>query len=130
MKNGDYVLVVAPADYPGKKYRGKYCYEHRLKFWLKHGILPEIVHHKNGRKLENTSRNLQGMSKSTHSKYHHVKVMPVHCVCDFCKRKFYRAPHEYRWSRKHYKTMNCSRHCSVLNQHKRGKVNLVGRNGA
>lgn len=30
MKNGDYILVIAPDWYRGKRYRGKYCYEHHL----------------------------------------------------------------------------------------------------
>ena len=28
MKSGNYILIKAPDNYPGKKYRGKYCYEH------------------------------------------------------------------------------------------------------
>ena len=33
MINGDYILVVAPDDYPGVRYREKYCYEHYLVYW-------------------------------------------------------------------------------------------------
>lgn len=49
MKNGKYVLIVAPTEYPGTRYRGKYCYEHTYVFWKHTGVLPkkgEIVHHK------------------------------------------------------------------------------------
>ena len=41
MINGDYILVVAPPDYPGVKYRGRYCYEHRLVWWKEHNFLPK-----------------------------------------------------------------------------------------
>ena len=40
MKNGDYNLAIAPPDFPGKKYRGKYCSEHVLNYWLANGIVP------------------------------------------------------------------------------------------
>ena len=40
MKNGDYILVKAPTNYPGKKYRNKYCYEHHLVYWQHYGIIP------------------------------------------------------------------------------------------
>ena len=33
MKNGKYILVKAPANYLGKKYRNKYVYEHILNYW-------------------------------------------------------------------------------------------------
>ena len=36
MKNGPYILVAALETYPGKKYRGKYCYEHHMVWWKKH----------------------------------------------------------------------------------------------
>lgn len=33
VKNGPYELVIAPEEYPGKKYRGRYAYEHRVNYW-------------------------------------------------------------------------------------------------
>jgi hypothetical protein len=30
VRNGKYTLVVAPAEYPGMRYRGRYVYEHHL----------------------------------------------------------------------------------------------------
>lgn len=69
MKNGPYELVVAPDDYPGKRYRGRYCYEHYLVWWQTHGSLPgpgECIHHKNDNKRDNRPDNLRLKTKPKH----------------------------------------------------------------
>lgn len=56
MKNGDYLLAVAPENYPGKRYRGRYCSEHTLVYWQHYGIVPnkdEVIHHIDGNKHNN-----------------------------------------------------------------------------
>lgn len=66
-KNG-YKLVLVPG--PG---RSKYILEHRAKFQRHHGVdldRGELVHHKNGNKVDNRISNLLLMSNSEHSKYH------------------------------------------------------------
>ena len=49
MRNGKYVLVIAPKEYPGCKYRNKYIYKHVLVWWQHTGELPIlnkiIIHH-------------------------------------------------------------------------------------
>jgi len=73
MKNGPYELVVAPEDFPGKKYRGRYCYEHTLVYWKEHGVLPasdETIHHKNGDRRDNDPANLELSSRAEHSRSH------------------------------------------------------------
>lgn len=61
MRNGPYEMVVAPAGYPGKKYRGRYVYEHQLVWWKKTGKLVPlgfVLHHKNEHKRHNVFSNL------------------------------------------------------------------------
>lgn len=111
MKNGDYILVVAPEWFKGKRYRGRYCYEHHL-VWEKETGLPVpdgcIVHHKDGNKFNNDIRNLQLMDAKSHVAMHAKKgrtMLEIKCPsCGkvFCKEK-----------RLYYKKrlIFCSRHC-------------------
>ena len=109
MKNGPYTLVIAPSDYPGKKYRGRYCYEHRLVYWQKHGILPPVVHHKNDDRQDNRPRNLKGSTNSDHSSYHgYLRRKPIQPRnCKYCGKFF--APR-----RKGGANRFCSRACYRL----------------
>ena len=89
MLNGDYILVVAPPDYPGKRYRGKYCYAHRLAWWRKTGEAPAsrlIIHHIDGNKHNNSAENLGIMSPSQHNLEHALaKTVPmVRFTCPGC----------------------------------------------
>lgn len=73
MKNGDYSLVVAPDWYKGKRYRGKYCYEHHLEWERQTGCpVPDgcIIHHKDGNKYNNDINNLQLMDAKSHILLH------------------------------------------------------------
>lgn len=94
MKNGKYILVVAPTNYPGKKYRGKYCYEHHLVYWKHYNIIPvtgEVVHHINENTTDNRIENLVLISKKDHDNKHSnlvtsVKDSSKHVTvkCAFC----------------------------------------------
>ena len=111
MKNGDYILVVAPQNYPGNKYRGRYCYEHHLVLWTKLGILPndtESVHHINGNKKDNRIDNLVIMDKRKHCGFEKSKPLKE-LTCMHCGKKFYR-------KKIHLETKNhfCSRRCIGL----------------
>lgn len=90
MKNGPYTLVVAPQEFPGKKYRGRYCYEHRLVFWKTNGYLPETVHHENTDKRDNEPLNLEGMDRPTHTRLHARPMIFKTYTCDHCGVKFER----------------------------------------
>lgn len=74
MRNGPYELVIAPAEYPGKKYRDRYVYEHHLVWWKATGEVPDYqvgnIHHKNGDKRDNRVENLERISRSRHSVLH------------------------------------------------------------
>lgn len=112
MKNGDYVLVIAPEWYKGKRYRGRYCYEHHLA-WEKHTGLsvPDgcIVHHKDGNKHNNNINNLQLMEAKTHVAMHAKKGRTVlELKCPSCGKHFIK---EKRNCFRKKRIMFCSRQC-------------------
>ena len=95
MKNGEYILVKAPDNFPGKRYRDKYCYEHVLVFWQTYGILPksnEVIHHKDGNKYNNDISNLELKTRSMHSTEHNIlrKKTYVELICPGCGNSFIR----------------------------------------
>lgn len=121
MRNGAYELVIAPEGYPGKKYRGRYAYEHRVRYWQEHGEVPEVVHHRNHSKRDNAPNNLEGQTRSAHTA-HHMEDKPaleVELMCAWCGKKFRRLARKVRErSRKGQTTFCCSQSCGGL-VHKR-----------
>lgn len=115
MKNGDYVLVKAPEEYPGKTYYNNYCYKHRLKWWEEKGKLPsedEVVHHKNGDKTDNRIENLEIMKNSEHTVHHHSSGRTkVKLECPECGESFVRERRQTHLVKGGDKTF-CSRECS------------------
>lgn len=95
MRNGNYELVKAPADYPGRKYRGRYCYEHHLVWWINTGEVPnpnQVLHHKNGDTRDNRFCNLELLSWRRHSSEHTAKrgKAMVEMRCPSCGTMFVR----------------------------------------
>ena len=116
MRNGNYNLVVAPEDYPGKKYRNKYCSEHTLVYWQKHGVVPqagEIIHHIDGNKLNNSSDNLQLMSVSAHVANHVRKrgMAYLRLKCPGCGKEFILAKYKSYLNKNKNGVSCCSRQC-------------------
>lgn len=121
MKNGPYELVLAPASYPGKLYRGKYVYEHHLVWWQSTGdLVPEgfVIHHKNEDKRDNNPSNLELKNLSIHIKEH--KELPlVELTCPECLSSFKLKAHKIRCRIKSNKYgIYCSRECSGYATHK------------
>src|SRR5579872_4769566 len=100
MKNGKYELVIAPEDYPGKKYRGRYAYEHHVVFWESNGRIPSpgcVIHHKNDSKRENDISNLEEKQRWEHSADHSRKGRTVLVkVCGWCKEEFVRDKNKFK----------------------------------
>jgi hypothetical protein len=91
MKNGPYEMLIAPKNYPGKKYRGRYAYEHHIVWWEKHGRLPRPgheIHHKDMNHRNNKLSNLEEMTKHAHQLLHGalLKAVPMTIVCANCKK--------------------------------------------
>ena len=131
MKNGPYSLVVAPADYPGKRYRGRYCYEHHLVWWLNTGEViseGELIHHKDEDKRNNVFLNLEKMSKASHDAHHsnlpHQTPKLVSVVCFWCKTNFVLREWEYasRVKVNGHSDICCGRSCQVKKQQHDKKV--------
>lgn len=114
MKNGPYELVIAPKEYPGKKYRGRYCYEHHLVMWEHTGKLPkkgEVVHHKNHKKRDNRIGNLEIKKDGKHKAQHNKEKgrLVVLLECPSCGESFEREKRNYLAKRK--KLQFCTRPC-------------------
>ncbi len=115
MKNGPYILVVAPPDYKGRKYRGRYVYEHRLVAERKLGrrLKPgEVAHHRNENKHDNRVGNIEVVTKSLHSRNHHIKTKWITFTCKACRKRFRREECIVRYKRSiGQKSFSCGRVC-------------------
>ena len=123
MRNGPYILIVAPDGYPGKKYRGRYAYEHSVVWWRHTGkTVPAgyLIHHKNENKHDNRFKNLELKSNSKHTAEHHTLPRTV-LDCAYCGRKVTRkrAEHAYRLSIGQA-DFYCNRSCFAKHKRPRG----------
>lgn len=109
MKNGPYTLVKAPEGYPGKRYRGLYCYEHHAVLFANNISIPPAyhVHHINGNHRDNRLENLAVISEKEHHDIHKKPITYVMLECPKCGGVFRRE------KRNTYHKMNfCSAKCS------------------
>ena len=121
MRNGPYILVVAPPEYPGKKYRGRYVYEHHLVWWKHTGEVVTgkfLVHHKDEDRHHNAFSNLQKKTRSQHSHDHAGPTPMVSFKCGWCKTSCELRACTYRDHLKHSKSgkLFCSTKCGAMYQ--------------
>jgi hypothetical protein len=118
MKNGKYILVKAPANYLGKKYRNKYVYEHILNYWTHYGILPkddEIIHHKDENTHNNNIENLELIKRNIHSQEHIKQRGLTHVIicCPNCYKIFEKPKRQTFIIKKSNLTSCCSKKCAI-----------------
>ena len=111
-------------EYPGKRYRGKYAYEHHILYWRQYGLVlskGSVLHHKNGIKHDNRIENLEILEWSEHTQQHRI-IEEVVFNCSNCGRKHSLKPSIYRKRMKcNEGRVFCSRRCGVIAQHIRKK---------
>ncbi len=103
MKNGPYILVKAPENYPGRLYRGKYVYEHQLVWWQNTGeLIPKdsVIHHKNENKHDNRIENLEIQTRAIHTSEHHEPAEVEQLTCEWCNVEFTRTKRIIKGSKK------------------------------
>lgn len=121
MKNGPYILIVPPKDYPGKKYRGKYAYEHHVNYWLTNDVVikpGQVIHHKNHNKADNRISNLELQSVSQHTKNHAKRAVFIKMKCFKCKKHFSGPEKVLKYRFNLYGRIFCSRPCQVSTSQK------------
>jgi hypothetical protein len=125
MKNGPYELMVAPPGYPGKKYRGRYAYEHTVVWWRNTGEVPPPgyeIHHIDHDHRHNEFSNLQLLTGAEHKRIHSelrsFKAKTA-VACGFCGavRVYKNRVLTSRLWRSKYKKVFCSASCGAKHQH-------------
>ncbi len=129
MRNGPYIMLVAPDDYPGRKYRGRYAYEHHLVWWKETGNLVRpgyVIHHKNENKHDNHIGNLEEKSISRHSRDHAALPEIITLYCAWCEKGFERKARIHRSRlRNGYQHAYCCRSHQVKHQWATGRVGTM-----
>lgn len=126
MKNGPYNLIVAPENFPGKKYRGRYCYEHLFVFWKHNSFVPGKgfeIHHLNWNHRDNRIENLQLVTSDEHRKLHGKMVTEKATrltQCGFCKNPLRKLASDIKFKTKvnKYNKLFCNRSCGAKHHFK------------
>ena len=89
--SGEYKLAIVP-NHPNARKHG-YVLEHRVVMENEIGRvldIDEIVHHKNGNKIDNRIENLEVLSRKEHHKRHSKPIPMEELNCAYCGASFER----------------------------------------
>jgi hypothetical protein len=89
-----YILKRPPVEYPGKRYRRGYVYEHQLVWWQNTGEVVDdrfVIHHKNGDTTDNRFMNLEKETRASHSRGHARTKKMIELTCARCGKSFARS---------------------------------------
>jgi hypothetical protein len=130
LKNGPYELIVAPDDYPGRRYRGRYAYEHHVVWWQNTGKLPRpgyYIHHQDEDKRNNRFSNLTEMLSHEHSAHHNpVRAETIKVLCGWCASEVTLTKREWKKRKQQGNVaMFCSRACGARRQHADGRAHRL-----
>ena len=131
MRNGPYILQKAPSEYPGRKYRGRYAYEHHIVWWRHQGAVPgpdEVIHHRNGNKHDNRIENLELLTRERHAHHHGAETRRLESIkCGYCGKQFELRQNHAKSRRKQTQSgaLYCSRSCGAKAQRARLHDNSV-----
>lgn len=125
MRNGPYNLIIAPEDYPGKKYRGRYAYEHTVVFWKANGKVPLKgfeIHHINHDHRDNRIENLKLVTNKEHRKIHtsiQSEKAKIEINCGWCNAKLTMRKRDLNMKMKanRYGKAFCNRICGAKHHH-------------
>ncbi len=123
MRNGKYILIIPPADYPGKLYRNRYAYEHHVVWWLNTGEIArpgEDIHHIDDNKHNNEFSNLTKLFHVEHCRLHGEKRRSVvELNCSWCGARFTRRSNLVKFKKKMGQTaFFCCKSHQVMQQYK------------
>lgn len=110
-------MIIAPEDWPGKKYRDRYCYEHQYVFWKETGQIPkkgQCIHHKNGEKRDNRIENLELVEVKKHKSHHGREKgrLTAELKCPNCDKIFEKEQNKTHLVRGRSRGTFCSAQCS------------------
>ena len=121
MKNGDYDLAIAPIEYTGKKYKGRYIPESHLVWWEYTGEIvkfPHLIHHKNNNKHDNKFKNLKKRHIQKHN-FEHNYLKDIKVKCKNCNKLFKLIQNDFRRRKKINKyRLFCNRSCGTTYQYR------------
>ena len=125
MRNGPYILIIAPSDYPGKSIAAEYAHEHTVVFWRHTRKVPDKgfeIHHLNGNNTDNRFDNLLLVTSANSRKLHGAqKSLDAQIImnCGWCAKelKFLKSAVKTRSSRNKSGKIFCNASCGAKHQY-------------
>lgn len=72
----------------------------------------DYVHHKNGKKDDNDSENLEVMTSSSHSRHHQLPAPRTRVSCAVCSNEFSLLESRFKYNQARGSSLTCSKECA------------------